>query len=131
LKQIFYTLIIIKSTNGNVFGGYTEQKWNYTGSWKADPNSFLFSLINKLNRQLKIKWLKNYGIYCNSNYGPIFGVGIDLCIADKSNTNITSYSNLGYSYTHPDYEYKSDEAKSFLAGSYNFQVSEMEVYKKI
>jgi len=25
------TLIIIKSTNGNVFGGYTEQTWNH---WK-------------------------------------------------------------------------------------------------
>jgi hypothetical protein len=127
------TLIIIKSTNGNVFGGYTEQTWNKignNGNHKADPNSFLFSLINKLNKPIKIKWSQNIAICCNSNYGPIFGGGNDLYIADKSNTNITSNSNLGHSYVHPDYAYESNEAKSFLAGSYNFQVSEIEVYTK-
>ena len=39
------TLIIIKSTNGNVFGGYTEKSWNHSGGLygdvKNDPNSFL------------------------------------------------------------------------------------------
>ena len=124
------TLIVIKSTNDNVFGGYTEQTWNHTGDYKTDKNSFIFSFINKLNKPIKMKWSKSVGIYCRRSNGPIFGGGFDLCIADKSNTNTTSYSNLGYSYTHPDYEYKSDEAKSFLAGSYNFQVSEMEVYTK-
>jgi len=67
------TLVIIKSTNGNVFGGYTEQSWNL-----------------------------------------------------KSN----SYSNLGQSFIHPDYASESNEAKSFLAGSYKFLVSEIEVYTK-
>jgi len=54
----------------------------------------------------------------------------DLHIADKSNININSFSNLGHSYTHPDFVYGSNEARSFLAGSYNFQVSEIEVYTK-
>jgi hypothetical protein len=123
------TLVIIKSTNGNVFGGYTEQTWNH-GGCKADPNSFIFSLINKINKPIKMKWLKGNGIFCNSSYGPIFGGGHDLIIADKSNTNSSSYSNLGNSYTHPDYAYGSNEAKSFLAGSHTFQVSEIEVYTK-
>ena len=128
------TLIIIKSNNGNVFGGYTEQTWNQTGTYgsdyKADPNSFIFSLINKLNKPIKIKWSKNNGICCGNNFGPIFGGGHDLLIADKSNTNINSNSNLGHSYTHPDYRFETNEAKSLLAGSYNFQVSEIEVYTK-
>jgi hypothetical protein len=124
------TLIIIKSTNGNVFGGYTEQTWNHTGSWKADPNSFIFSLINKLNKPIKIKCSQGYGIYCQNGYGPTFGIGYDLCIANQSNTNLNSYSSLGSSYTHPDYAYGSIEAKSFLAGFYTFQVSEIEVYTK-
>jgi hypothetical protein len=34
--------IIIKSTNGNVFGGYTEQSWSGIG-FKADSSSFIFS----------------------------------------------------------------------------------------
>jgi hypothetical protein len=121
------TLIIIKSTNGNVFGGYTEQTWNHASQYKADPSSFIFSLINKLNKPIKMKWSQNYGICCNSSHGPIFGGGHDLYIAGKSNTNRYSYSNLGHSYTHPDYAYGSNE---FLAGSYNFQVSEKEVYTK-
>jgi hypothetical protein len=136
------TLIIIKSTNDNVFGGYTEQTWNDGGChimnsprrnfdpniYKSDPNSFIFSLTNKLNKPIKIKWSKNNGIYCNSNYGPVFGGGCDLYIADKSNINTRSSSNLGHSYIHPDYACESNEAKSFLAGSFNFQVSEIEVY---
>jgi len=124
------TLIIIKSTNGNVFGGYTEKSWTHKpGAHKADPNSFIFSLINLENNPLKIKWSKNQGIYCDNNYGPIFGT-YDLYIADKSNTNTGSYSNIGQSYIHPDKVYGSEEAKSFLAGSYNFQVSELEVFTK-
>ncbi len=77
-----------------------------------------------------MKWSQNYGICCNSSHGPIFGGGHDLHIADKSNTNINSFSNLAHSYIHPDYRFGTNEAKSFLAGSYNFQVSEIEVYTK-
>jgi hypothetical protein len=124
------TLVIVKSTNGNVFGGYTEQTWNHTGDYKTDPNSFIFSLINQLNKPIKMKWSQGYGIYCHTSYGPTFGGGHDLHIANQSNLNATSYSNLVHSYTHPDYAYGSNEAKSFLAGSYNFQVSEIEVYTK-
>ena len=123
------TLIIIKTTNGNVFGGYTDQSWSGNDSWKADPNSFIFSLINLLNEPIIIKWSKNKGIFCSISYGPTFG-GYDFKIVDSSNTNGYSYSNLGHSYTHPDYRFETNEAKSFLAGSYNFQVSEIEVYTK-
>jgi len=97
------TLTVIKSTNGNIFGGYTEQTWNHTGDYKADPNSFIFSLINMLNEPIKMKCSQNHGIYCNSSYGPTFGGGHDLHIADRSNTNTSSYSNLGHSYSHPDW----------------------------
>jgi len=51
-------------------------------------------------------------------------------ISNKSNNNASSYSNLCLSYAHPSYAYESNEAESFLAGSYEFQVSEIEVYTK-
>jgi hypothetical protein len=107
------TLIIVKSINGNVFGGFTEQTCNHNDHFKADQNSFIFSLINKLNKPIKIKWSQNYGICCNISYGPTFGG--DLCIADRSNLNTTSRSNLGNAYVHPDYAYGSNEATSFLS----------------
>ncbi len=55
------TLVIIKSKNGNVFGGYTEKSWSNIDSMssmyehidKLDSSAFIFSLINKENRSLK------------------------------------------------------------------------------
>jgi hypothetical protein len=41
-----------------------------------------------------------------------------------------SCSYLGYSYKHPQYAFGTDEAKPFLAGSFNFQLEEIEVYQK-
>jgi hypothetical protein len=125
------TLIIIKTENGNIFGGYTEQSWSGHGAYKADQKSFIFSLINKINKPLKIKWSKNNGIFCNQIYGPTFGGGHDIYITDKSNTNSSNHSNLCHSYTHPDYTHGSNEAQSLLAGSYNFKVFEIEVYSKL
>jgi len=124
------TLVVIKSTNGNVFGGYTEQTWNHTNGYKTDPNAFIFSLINKIiNCKLKMNCDDHdCSIYCSCFYGPTFGD--DICILDSSNQNKKSYSNLDHSYIHPYYEYETEEARSFLAGSYNFQVSEIEVYTK-
>jgi hypothetical protein len=37
---------------------------------------------------------------------------------------------LGYTYKNPQYAYGTDEAKTFLAGSYNFQLDEIDVYQK-
>jgi hypothetical protein len=83
-----------------------------------------------MNEPIKIKWSQGNGIYCLTSCGPTFGGGFDLCIDDKSNSNTNSRSNLGHSYTHPNYAYESNEAKSFLAGSCKFQISEIEVFTK-
>jgi hypothetical protein len=123
------TLVIIKSTNGNIFGGYTEQSW---GGNDIDPynlNSFIFSLINTLDKPIKIKWSKGKQISCDINLGPAFG-SVDIHIGKKSNSNDYNYAELGSSYTHPDYAYNSIKAKSFLAGANSFQVSEIEVFTK-
>jgi hypothetical protein len=115
------TLIVIKSKSGNVFGGYTEQSWAHSADfYRTDPNAFIFSFINQLNRPIKIKCNNpKYAIGSHNLFCPLFGVGV-LKISNKSNSNLNSYSNLGHSYTHPDYSFGSNEAKSFLVGSYNF-----------
>jgi hypothetical protein len=68
-------------------------------------------------------------IYCFNEYGPNFGL-MDLRISSESNSNIYSGSNIGYSYKHPDYARESDEANSFLAGSNEFKVLEIEIYTR-
>jgi hypothetical protein len=41
-----------------------------------------------------------------------------------------SYSDLGYSYKHPQYECGTNESNTFLAGSDYFQLDEIEVHQK-
>ena len=68
-------------------------------------------------------------MYSRSGYGPRFGGGSDLLIADKCHTNTKSYSRLGSTYQLPaGYTYDTEEAKSLLAGSKLFKCDEYEVF---
>ena len=127
------TLTIVKSTNDNIFGGYTEVDWTPNNVfYKNDPNAFLFSLVNKDNQPIKLKH-KGIGsaICCHPSYSVTFGDGHDLYIASNANANQFNYSNLGQSYLHPKYAQVSVEAQSFLAGSHKFQIAEIEVFQMI
>jgi hypothetical protein len=122
------TLTVIKSTQGNIFGGYTTLAWDQSSSYKNDPACFLFSLVNKENTPLKLRCKdETYSTYCMAAYGPTFGGGHDLHISSDANTNEHSYSNLGHSFVHPQHANGSSQAQSFLAGSFYFRVSEIEV----
>ena len=128
------TLTVIKAKSGNIFGGFTEQKWHSRVKWVTDPNAFIFSLVNKEENPFKAM-CSNEGkqaIRCSLLRGPCFGgEGTklkDICIGSNSNLNIDSRCNFGYSYQHPDYEKDSDEAQNILAGSFNFETLEIEVY---
>jgi hypothetical protein len=67
-------------------------------------------------------------ICCDPRYGPTFGC--DIRIANNANITMNSFSNLGDCYSHPQYAYGTNEAKTFLAGSFRFQLDEIEVYQK-
>jgi len=126
------TLVIIKSENDNIFGGYTEQDWTSTESFKNDKNFYVFSLINKRDTPLKLTSSEaTKGIWCRSVRGPKFGLGPSFQISDNSNHNSESLSNLGITKTffkHPYYADNLLEAQSFLAGTKNFKVLEIEAY---
>jgi len=127
------TVVVIKSSNGNIFGGYAPLSWGITSTYTNDPKTFLFSLVNKSGKPTKID---NQGTNSNSQYnaqgyGPTFGGGHDLYISDSSNLNSSSYSNLGYSFRFVGGACGSQQAKTFLAGAYNFQVDDIEVFAKI
>ncbi len=48
--------------------------WPGEGGFKDDPSSLKFSLINKLNKPIKIKCIPpEKPIVSNKGYGPIFG----------------------------------------------------------
>ena len=112
------TLTVIYATSGYYFGGYTTENWDCSGAYKKDGNAFIFSL----NNNAYAKASNDNAIYCASNYGPTFGGGHDLYIADKcsENSNNTNTTN---------YTYKIGGSYYLNGGSCNFQVSRLEVYQ--
>jgi hypothetical protein len=126
------TLTIFKAKESKfIFGGYTTVAWDSSDDYKSDANAFIFSLTNKDNKPLKIKINLNRhqcAICCYSRWGPTFGE--DIRIANNANTTMNSLSYLGSSYEHPQYGLGTNEAFTFLGGSYRFQLDEIEVYQK-
>ena len=124
------TLTIIQTANNYVFGGYTNAAWDSSNTYKSDANAFIFSLINHEHRPMVFKG-SSTAIYAHSSYGPTFGAGYDFYISSSSHLNRNSYSNLGTSFSlNGLYASGTAQAQSFLAGSYNFQVAEIEVFQK-
>ena len=60
-------------------------------------------------------------VYHNSGYGWTMGGGHDLYLCNNCNSTNSSYSGLGNSYQAPN-------DNNMLAGSYNFTVSDFEVF---
>jgi len=123
---------LIKTTNGNLFGGYTALPWDSSGTKKVDNNASVFSLVNQRNQLFiaRSKINQSGSIYCCALDGPVLGnyKGFDLKIASDSNSNTNSSSSLGNCYHHPSYPYGSNEAKSIMAGAEKFQTVEIEVF---
>ena len=129
------TLTILKAKQTSyIFGAFTTVDWessSWPGKYKSDPNAFIFSLTNKENKPMKMRPNKyENAVYTYAQYGPTFGRGYDIFIANDANTTTDSYSNFGYSYTHPQYEYGTNAAQTLLAGSMYFQLDEIEVYQR-
>ncbi len=141
------TLTIIKTTNGNIFGAFAEKAW--TNGSVADQKAFIISLINKENKPFKAmisstspqgqvngsSGYNYYALYCESSYGPSFGYDnrnstVGILIASDSNANQSSSSNFGYAFKHQDYPAGTAKSKTILAGSQNFQTTEIEVFTK-
>ena len=128
------TITFIKTTLGWIFGGYTPIQWCSKQDFSYHPSTFLFSLENPEGTPIKLtndgpNASNRHSIFDHSSFGPTFGGGHDLYISNNCNSNTISYSNLGHSFRGPPYQYGSTQAKKFLSGNYNFQVSEIEVWK--
>ena len=67
----------------------------------------------------------SYAIYKYSSYGPTFGNGLDIYIANNANSNTNSYTYFGYSYSVPS---GLQDRKTLLAGTYHFTPDEVEVF---
>jgi len=94
------TVVIVESTDGYVFGGYTDQSWSFHpwyASASSSTTSFLFQLRPNFS-QYNIKDSDTkHAIIKDKTRGPIFGNWKDLGIADQALNNSDSIT-LGHTY---------------------------------
>ena len=112
------TIVLVESTNGKRFGGYTSESWEGDCVDKFDPNAFVFSL-DKMETYGVV--LEKEAIGCYPQFGPVF-LGCQIRIYDNAFTNGGTTFERGVSYlTNEDYELTGGEKK--------FGVKEIEVYE--
>ena len=120
------TLVIIKTENNNIFGGFASKTWNSMElGRKKDLKSFLFSIVNKKIYNPKHDDVNNkrYHLFCSKKDGPCFyAFSIEnLCLENGGicdeiiKCNYDSFEN--------DYEINN--------GNREFKIKELEMYKII
>ena len=111
------SLVLVQSTNGKRFGGYTSCSWEGNSIEKKDEDAFVFSL-DKMEVYDIIPGEDAIG--CYPKYGPVF-LGCQIRIYDEFFKNGGTTFEKGANYeTEEDYE--------LTGGLKNFQVKEIEVY---
>ena len=98
--------------------------------WGATSKSFIFSLVDKeglapFKSMVKQNRQSSYAIRCWSGYGPSFGSGFDLYIANNASQNTYSYTYFGSSYSLPN---GVTDHRTILAGTRYFSPDEVEVF---
>ena len=93
------TLVILRNDYGKTIGGFTHYPWkaHQTGEAVCDSGrkSFLFSLDTM---EKYVPQSDNDLIFCHAKYGPTFGKGNDLYIADSCWGSNLSYTNFPSTY---------------------------------
>jgi len=114
------TVVIIETTTGNVFGGYTDLAWSSANSYASSSNTFLFRLRPSMQHYDGKTGKEGNAIYRGSSYGPTFGGGHDIYIVSSALSSTSSYTNGGHSYNFPSYpNYQlNDGAKNFKVKDY-------------
>src|SRR5581483_1113133 len=96
------TIVIAKIPNSEkIIGGYNPLFWELSsGIYKSTNGSFIFSFADRNNFQsAKVGNCNDNqkAIYCNSNYGPIFGGGRGDLVCNNNGTwygNSQSYPKI-------------------------------------
>jgi len=97
------------------------------GGYGSTPNAFIFSLRNKegLGPFKSMVTNPTYAIYRYSSYGPTFGGGHDIYIANNANSNTHSSTTFGSFYSIPG---GVQDRYTILAGTQTFKPDEVEVF---
>ncbi len=75
--NIHNTLVIITTTDSNIFGAFTTKTWTHSGVVR-DPLAFAFSINNQKIYNIIDNKNGEHAIYADNSYGPCFGNGTDF-----------------------------------------------------
>ena len=115
------TIVLVKTASDSRFGGYTSKSWGASsGAYVEEPSAFLFSLDKKKKYNVNTP---NYAIYCHHQYGPTFGNGHDLHIANYGPQNNSNYTK--------GMAYPLETINELNKGVQNFTAKIYEVYQII
>lgn len=121
------TITIIQTTDGYVFGGYTQASWTSSYTYCYDKNAYLFSLANPINQPFVSKVTNPVtAICCHLSLGPTFGYKngkYDIFIGHNSNLGDCNHSDCFTCYQAPDTFCPS------LTLNRNFKVKDIEVFE--
>ena len=99
------TITVIHTTDGYLFGGYTDVPWSSQGTRKPSSVSFLFAFRSSALGKTPVKTTivdSREAVYTSPGYCFAFGGGYNIYLASSSNTILNSGSNwdngLSYSY---------------------------------
>jgi hypothetical protein len=109
-----------------------------TGEFKKDPDAFIFSLVNGIDKEFLLKCINpEKAIYADQRCGPVFGnndinlLDMSSYLAyegaskyDKVHSKLKNYTNLGNNYQLPE----ECNDSYFLAGAKSFDLVELEVF---
>ncbi|KAF2072806.1 hypothetical protein CYY_005880 [Polysphondylium violaceum] len=117
------TITLIKTTDGNIFGGYNSQSWTSNPNSNGDNKCFIFTLVNKHGIK-PTKYLANPEkerfIYSNRQSGPGFGTD-DISLL-KQDTSYQQFPSSAYIDT-------TSQGEKTLTPSDSFILQEYEVFK--
>ena len=127
------TVVLAKSIEGHLFGGYTETSWDSSCRYKQSEQAFLFRLAGPEGSRIRPSkhpvTNPSRGIYCHPTSAARFGGGGtrgDMCIC-QAESAAQVYFGVGHSYS---LESTSTEGGSFrfLAESARAVVADYEVF---
>ena len=117
--------MIVETTKGRKFGGYTNIGFDSSNNFKNDNEAFLIS-FDKLKIYDKIN-KKDYAIYCRQNDLPLF-----FSCYGSHNIRIDNkfFTNVGYTTKKGDC-YQTTEDYELNGGEEKFTVKELEYFQII
>ena len=121
------TLVLVKDTDDNVFGGFTQQSWSSSKikyeQYVSDPSAFLISVVNPFGMAPMLFPSSpggKYAIIRDKTHGPSFGCGFGVI---RSPDKYCWSSINGSQYANPT------GIRHVLTGEIDFKYSLVEVYR--